>query len=154
MKPHCHRHAECKQSAIAHAETICQKRGLRFTPLRRRVLELIWDNHEVSRAYDLLAALQQDDPRAKPPTVYRTLDFLLEQGFIHRIESLNAFVGCDHPEKRHEFQLLICTDCGVVEELHLPSLSEDLYRSARSHGFKPDSQTMEVHGRCARCQAD
>lgn len=152
MDPHCHSHAACKRAAVNDAESICRKRGLRFTPLRRRVLELIWDNHEVSRAYDLLAALQREDPRAKPPTVYRTLDFLLEQGFIHRIESLNAFVGCDHPEKRHEFQLLICTGCGLVEELHLPALSEELYRSARQRGFEPDSQTMEVHGRCSRCR--
>ncbi len=153
MNTHCHAHAHCKETALADAESICQRRNVRFTPLRRRVLELIWDNHDVSRAYDLLAALQEEDPKAKPPTIYRTLDFLLEQGFVHRIESLNAFVGCDHPEKRHEFQLLICTRCGLVQELHQPELSERLYNSARAQGFQPDRQTMEVHGQCADCQA-
>ncbi len=148
-----HHHEHCIRSALDEAEAVCRERKLRFTPLRRRVLELIWENHEVSRAYDLLAQLQEEDPRARPPTIYRTLDFLLEQGFIHRIESLNAFIGCDHPKRRHEYQLLICESCGVVRELHLPELSGELYASAEAAGFRPSRQTMEVSGLCRDCQA-
>lgn len=144
-------HDHCITSALAEAEAVCERRGVRFTPLRRRVLELIWENHEISRAYDLLAQLQEEDPKAKPPTIYRTLDFLLEQGLIHRIESLNAFIGCDHPAHRHEYQLLICENCEYVQELHQPQLCEDLYAAAEAVGFKPSRQTMEVSGLCKNC---
>ncbi len=97
--------------------------------------------------------MSKNSTRARPPTIYRTLDFLLEQGFIHRIESLNAFIGCDHPKRRHEYQLLICESCGVVRELHLPELSGELYASAEAAGFRPSRQTMEVSGLCRDCQA-
>lgn len=147
------RHDHCITTALSEAEAVCAERGARFTPLRRRVLELIWENHEISRAYDLLAQLQEEDPKAKPPTIYRTLDFLLEQGLIHRIESLNAFIGCDHSGHSHEYQLLICDNCEYVQELHLPKLSQELYACAEAVGFKPSRQTMEVSGLCKSCAA-
>src|SRR5918999_799750 len=105
---HPHDHLSCIGDALDRAAVLCDQRGARLTPLRRRVLELVWRGHEPVGAYDLLAQMG----RAAPPTVYRALDFLIEQGLVHRIESLNAYVGCDRPEAAHASQFLICTDCG------------------------------------------
>ena len=103
-----HRHSECVSDALAAAEQHCREKGNRLTPLRRRVLELVWTNHEPVKAYDVLSDLQADRARAAPPTVYRALDFLQEVGLVHRIESLNAFVGCGDPHRKHLGQFFIC----------------------------------------------
>ncbi len=146
-----HDHQGCINTALALAERLCEERGVRFTPLRRRVLELIWSNHESVKAYDLLDTLKAFDKSAKPATVYRTLDFLLEQGLIHRIESLNAFVGCRHPERRHELLLLICEHCHNVEERTALELMEAAAREIRAAGFSPRHQSFEIRGLCADC---
>jgi zinc transport system ATP-binding protein len=105
-------------SALAEADALCTRQGLRLTALRRRVLELVWQSHKPLGAYDILAVLsEQDGRRAAPPTVYRALDFLLENGLVHRIASLNAFIGCSHPEHAHQGQFLICRECHVAIEL-------------------------------------
>lgn len=148
---HDHDHEECVSDALATAERICAERGARLTPNRRRVLELVWDSHDVVGAYELLAELQKDDPAAKPPTVYRALDFLLQLGLIHRIESANGFTRCEEPAAHDACQFLICDDCGLVEELHSRPLQDELAGQARSQGFAPSYQTVEVHGRCSRC---
>jgi Fur family zinc uptake transcriptional regulator len=148
-----HDHQGCISKAITAAERLCEERGVRFTPLRRRVLELIWSNHESVKAYDLLDALKTFEASAKPATVYRTLDFLLEQGFIHRVESLNAFVGCKQPEKRHELLLLICEQCHMVDERPAVDLMASAAREIRSAAFIPHRQLFEIHGLCAACAA-
>lgn len=147
-----HDHQNCVQAAIASAEALCLRRGVRFTPLRRRVLELIWHSHEAIKAYDLLDDLKAFDAHAKPATVYRALDFLLEQGFIHRVESMNAFIGCDHVETHHALMLLICERCHQVEERHTPELLRAIEHESRTAGFIPHRQSFEIHGICARCQ--
>lgn len=146
-----HDHQGCIKTAMAVAERLCEERGVRFTPLRRRVLELIWSNHESVKAYDLLDTLKAFDKSAKPATVYRTLDFLLEQGLIHRIESLNAFVGCRHPERRHELLLLICERCHTVDERPALELLDAATREIRAAKFVPRLQSYEVRGLCAQC---
>ncbi|NAT18288.1 Fur family transcriptional regulator, partial [Pseudomonas syringae pv. actinidifoliorum] len=94
-----HDHSHCVHSALAEAETLCTQQGLRLTTLRRRVLELVWQSHKPLGAYDILAVLSEEDGRrAAPPTVYRALDFSSwKNGLVHRIASLNAFTGCNHP---------------------------------------------------------
>ena len=146
-----HDHQGCINKALAVAERLCEERGVRFTPLRRRVLELIWSNHESVKAYDLLDTLKAFDKSAKPATVYRTLDFLLEQGLIHRIESLNAFVGCRQPERRHELLLLICERCHTVDERPALELIDAATREIRKAHFLPQHQSYEVRGLCASC---
>ena len=97
-----HDHSHCVTHALGEAESLCTKSGVRLTDLRRRVLELVWQSHKPLGAYDILAVLsEQDGRRAAPPTVYRALDFLLENGLVHRIASLNAFIGCNHPGHAH-----------------------------------------------------
>ncbi len=149
---HEHNHDACIDEALARADQICVKRGVKLTPLRRQVLEEIWQSHEAVKAYDLIRQLSSADHTVKPPTVYRALDFLLEQGLIHRIESLNGFVGCDRPHKRHQSQLFICRACGQVSECGDDSVSRALDREAERQGFLVEERIVEVRGLCARCQ--
>ena len=146
-------HQHCIESALQRAEKVCRESGARFTSARRRVLELIWQNHHVVSAYDLLAQLQKDDPSAKPPTVYRALDFLLEQGLIHRVSSMNAFTRCDCRHESSDFQLMICNGCKRVQEIHIPDLPESLKQYAQSQNFNTSGAIVEIHGLCQHCQS-
>lgn len=150
---HDHDHAACADDAILQAEEICLSRAEKLTPLRRRVLELVWRSHAPVGAYDLLAALRKDGRSGAPPTVYRALDFLLAQGFVHRIQSLNAFVGCSHPGSAHAGQFLICKRCRSAAELDDPSVGEAVAAGARRVGFEVETQTIEIAGLCPACRA-
>lgn len=148
-----HDHSQCVSSALADADALCAQQGVRLTALRRRVLELVWHSHKPLGAYDILAVLSEaDGRRAAPPTVYRALDFLLENGLVHRIASLNAFVGCSHPEQPHQGQFLICRQCHAAIELDQHDISAAIVGSAASVGFSVESQTVEIVGLCASCQ--
>lgn len=148
---HGHDHDDCIRQALAHAETLCSERGLRLTTIRRRVLELIWASHRPAKAYDLLNTINTERGNAAPPTVYRALDFLLEAGLIHRIESLNAFVGCGaHHEAGHP-KFLICLVCERVAEIDSPEIDATITREAGRAGFTIDRETIEVGGTCADC---
>ena len=136
---------------LTQAERQCQTRGARFTPIRRRVLEMIATAPGGLKAYDLLDRLAAEHASARPPTVYRALEFLSEQGLVHRIESLNASVACPCPEHAHGFQLLICRACGRVEELHMDEVGEQLSQGARQQGYRIERQTIELLGLCADC---
>lgn len=144
-----HRHHA--DDLVAQVSGECEKRGLRLTSLRRRVLEMVAQSDTPVKAYDLLDQLKREHAGAAPPTVYRALDFLIEQGFVHRIESLNAYLGCPHPAQRHPTQFLICDQCGVTMELEDAELDQRLFAQARTQRFKPTRQVVEVHGLCARC---
>ena len=165
-----HDHSTCVTGALATAARLCAERGARLTPLRRRVLELVWRSHAPVGAYDILARLA-DGPgtasehgaagheasargrrRAAPPTVYRALEFLLAQGLIHRIESLNAYVGCVHPDGAHGGQFLICARCGAAAEVHDPRVDAAIVRRALELGFAVRRKTVEIEGLCPPCQ--
>ncbi|MEX2474129.1 Fur family transcriptional regulator [Marinobacter sp.] len=149
-----HNHDICVAQALADARTICQQHNARLTPTRERVLELIWQSHKPLGAYDVLAVLAEDGHNAAPPTVYRALDFLQQQGLVHRIASLNAFVGCTHAGKRHNGLFLICRDCGNVLELTAPGVSQAVSEAAVAEAFKPDEVTIEIAGTCPACHVD
>ena len=152
LHPHDHRH--CIDDALSRAETVCAERGARMTPLRRRVLELVWDSHAPIGAYAIMDLLRAaDDRAAAPPTVYRALEFLLDQGLVHKIESLNAFVGCDRPEQRHVSQFLICTSCKAAIELTDPAIHAVVEASAGKSGFSLNRLTIEAQGLCAPCRS-
>ena len=113
----------------------------------------MWQSHKPLGAYDILAVLsEQDGRRAAPPTVYRALDFLLENVLVHRISSLNAFVGCNHPGHTHQGQFLICRECHAAIELEQKSISDAIIGSAKDVGFIVEGQTVEVVGLCSGCQ--
>jgi Fur family transcriptional regulator, zinc uptake regulator len=152
FKPAKHKHQECLQSAIKTAIQHCHVSGLRLTPLRQRVLELVWQSHEPVKAYDVLDELKQDHSSSAPPTVYRALDFLQEQGLVHKIESLNAYVGCGNPKELHNGQFFICHDCGSVAELDDEDISDLIQKKANRFGFKIDDEMVEIKGHCQECR--
>jgi Fur family zinc uptake transcriptional regulator len=147
-----HNHAHCVEDAITEAQAICDLRKERFTDLRKTVLELVWKQHKPVKAYDLLAQLAEFHERPAPPTVYRALDFLREAGLVHKIQSLNAYVGCGDPGRSHGGQFLICEQCGDVAELDDETVSARIAVNANKIGFKVKDETIEVLGLCARCQ--
>jgi Fur family zinc uptake transcriptional regulator len=148
-----HDHDGCVNAALAAAERQCARRGVRLTEQRRRVLELLWRSHTPVGAYILLDKLREEGLRAQPPTVYRALDFLVENGLIHRIESLNAYVGCASPDERHVGQFLICTGCRSAAELDDPGIDTAIAARAREVGFVVSRATVEIAGLCPNCRA-
>jgi len=143
---------------VAAVEGACRERGLRLTPIRARVLGLIAEAGRPLKAYDLLDRIRvgndegEGSGAAAPPTVYRALDFLLANGFIHKLESVNAFVACHHPSTaQHSVPFLICDRCHSAVELEDAQVVAALDARARALGFRPQAQTLEVHGLCARC---
>lgn len=149
---HQHDHPDEPDRLLAEVEGACAERGLRLTELRRRVLELIARERKPVKAYDLLDRLKAERSGAAPPTVYRALDFLRENGFIHRLESVNAFTACHHPRTRHTVPFLICDVCAGATELCDDRVAALLDEQARESGFLPEAQTLEVHGVCRRCR--
>lgn len=147
-----HAHTRCVTDALAAAEAACLRRGRRLTALRRRVLELVWASHGPVKAYDVLERLREERARAAPPTVYRALDFLQAEGLVHRIESLNAYVGCGEPARAHRGQFLICRCCGTVAEMDDAEVSALLAGKARRLGFELHGETIELSGLCAHCR--
>lgn len=132
------------------AEDRCRRQGVRLTARRRRVLEILCRAERPLGAYEILEQLGNGTLLA-PPTVYRALDFLLEHGLIHKLETLHAFVGCAHPEHPHASQFLICADCGGVEEIEDPMLSQRLSAAANQSGFALERPVVELMGTCAHC---
>lgn len=137
---------------IAKARAHCAARDLRFTPLREKVYALMLEKLGPMGAYELLDELKESEPKAKPATIYRILDFLLEIGFIHRLESTNAFVACQHFNNEHPVQFLICDNCGYAKEIHSEGIAQTVRNLAESHGFEISTQTIEAHGICNKCK--
>jgi Fur family zinc uptake transcriptional regulator len=141
------------ESLINKAKQVCDNKGARFTTIREKVFHLLAQTKGGIGAYDLLEQLKVTEPNAKPATIYRALDFLAEMGFIHKIESTNAFMLCHHFDHIHPVQLLICDKCGHVEELHSTVISHELNNKAAEFGFTVIAQTIEAHGTCKKCLA-
>ncbi|WP_440995142.1 Fur family transcriptional regulator [Arhodomonas sp. SL1] len=146
-----HDHEACVADALERAEGLCRERGARLTAQRRRVLELVWRNHRPAKAYDLMRALAEGERPVAPPTVYRALDFLMELGLVHRLTSLNAFIGCGAPEHPHAGHFLICTACERVAEMEEPDVDGLLEAHAAHQGFRLQHQTVELAGLCPAC---
>ena len=149
-----HDHQGCIDRALDRAADISAARGARLTLLRRRVLKLIWGGHRPIGAYEILAALKREHRAAVPPTVYRALDFLLEHGLVHRIEHLNAYVGCAFPEVLHGGQFLVCRSCGLAAEINDGRIDAAIRHGAGAAGFMVGRPTIEVEGLCPHCQPD
>ena len=140
--------------ALAQAEAICRAHGVRLTRIRRTVLEALCSSHKPLGAYELADMLAPNARRMAPITVYRALDFLMEQGLAHRLASRNAFIACPHGHGPHEVvAFLICEACGGVDEMSSAGLSDALSRLLEGEKFEPSSQVLEISGRCAHCRA-
>lgn len=147
---HLHHHDDLP-AQLDRAAAICAARGAQLTPLRRQVLKLVLAARQPVGAYALLERLKTTRGPAAPPTIYRALDFLLEQGLVHKLERLNAFTGCVAVGHAHAHQFLICARCGQATELHDAEAEQALERAARHAGFRPARMTVEIDGVCAAC---
>lgn len=154
---HHHDHARCIDSALATAKRLCEERGVRLTPLREQVLNLVWQSHKPLGAYAILDALATQPgtkPRRQaPPTVYRALEFLQEHGLVHRINSLNAFIGCQQPREHHQSHFLICRECATAVEIFDTDISGAIHAAASAAGFGVEGAFVEITGLCPNCRA-
>lgn len=137
---------------LAEAEALVMRQGQRMTKIRRKVLRLLLESEGPAKAYDLLGNLDGEGA-AKPPTIYRALDFLQEAGLVHKIESLNAYVACGHTSHSHSAVFLICDQCHTAEELHAVATSNALKAETRAAGFQMTRAVVEVRGTCRNCAA-
>ena len=148
----CVDHQSCISDAMQQAEQLCLDKNLRFTQLRRTIFTMIWESHMPAKAYDILDKLKQKGMSAKPPTVYRTLDFLLENGLIHKLDRLNAYIGCQQPLQPHQGYFLICTNCHEIKECFHDDLAQIIFATAHKNQFIPQHVALEIEGECQACQ--
>ncbi|MEM9433132.1 MAG: Fur family transcriptional regulator [Pseudomonadota bacterium] len=149
-----HNHDACVATGVAQAQAYCAKEGLKMTPTRQRVLEILLRHHRAFGAYDILEELRNDGLGSQPPVVYRALDFLIKHGFAHKLERLNAFVACSHPGQDHAPAFLICNDCGSVAETQTSPEKSQLREAARKAGFTVEATVLEADGTCPLCTTD
>jgi Fur family zinc uptake transcriptional regulator len=149
-----HDHRACIASGLAAVERACRDEGLRLTPARRRVMEILLAGHRARGAYDILEQLRAAGMSAQPPVAYRALDFLTRHGFAHRIERLNAFVACACPGRSHAPVFLICRRCDAVAETMAAPVQDRLDRAAEAEGFAVESASLEAEGLCPACRED
>ncbi|MCS6879633.1 MAG: transcriptional repressor [Geminicoccaceae bacterium] len=148
-----HDHARCVADALDRAAALCAARGVKLTELRRRVLEIVLDQHAPVGAYTILERLASERGRVAPPTVYRALDFLVAQGLVHRLDTKNAFVACARADGPHPTCFLLCRDCGAVAEVADSALEQAIAAVAARTGFALARRMVELEGVCARCRA-
>ncbi len=148
---HAAQQAQRAPKALAQAEAVCRAHGARLTPIRRKVLEALYATHKPLGAYDLAEILGPKGRRLAPITVYRALDFLIEQGLAHRLASQNAYIALPNSHDDKAVAFLICENCGGVDELASPDLSGTLSNLMGQQNFRPNSFVLEITGRCEHC---
>ena len=146
-----HDHQKCVSEALAAAEARCTADGLRFTPVRRKVLEILLQDHRALGAYTLLDRLREDGFGSQPPIAYRALDFLVANGLAHKIERLNSFIACVHPSHSHTPAFMICRLCDAVAETQSSPSRGALGDAARATGFRIERTVVEAEGVCPTC---
>lgn len=137
---------------LDQAADLCDRRKLRFTALRRQVLELVCRADQPVGAYQLLDELRNSGRSAAPPTVYRALDFLLDQGLVHRLATNNTYLACAHPQEPHAAVFLVCSQCGHTQEVHTRGVIEELEHQAEPFDFAIAHAAVEVTGLCRQCR--
>lgn len=149
-----HDHDRCVHDQLAQAEARCAQKGVQLTAVRRRVLELLLQQHQALGAYDLLDVIKREGLGSQPPAVYRALDFLVAQGLAHKVERLNAFVACCVDQAPHRPAFLVCSSCSKIAELPIAEILGDVSTRADALGFEVIHCTIEIEGRCSECQSD
>ena len=156
-----HDHSQCRETMLDELASAAKTRGLRLTPARVRVLELLSEAHRAMGAYEVLDRLRAEGLGSQPPVVYRALDFLIEAGFVHKIERLNAYVACCHPGGEHGLEhgighgacFLICSRCRKVAEIEDGALDIAVAQAAAGRGFAMRRTVLEIEGTCPACRA-
>ena len=139
---------------LAIMVAVCRSRGGRMTPQRLAVLTKLVEARQPLSAYDLLDRLKPQDPSATPASTYRCLDFLLEHGLVHRLETTRSFIACEHPDHPHAVQFLICRACGTVVEAEDKRIASATKSLGERMGFSVDQRTVELTGVCASCKSE
>ncbi|WP_319824707.1 transcriptional repressor [Thalassovita sp.] len=147
-----HDHHSCIADTLTAVESLCARDGLQFTPVRRRVLEFLLQEHRALGAYEILDKLRAEGMGSQPPVAYRALDFLVSNGFAHKIEHMNAFAACAHPGRDHTPMFLICRACNSVAEANAHVSADTLGKTARAEGFRIEKAVIEAEGLCPNCQ--
>ena len=148
-----HDHERCTADALKHAETLCAERAQRLTPIRRQVLEVLLESHNPLGAYEIMDRAAAGGARPAPITIYRALDFLRDNGLVHRIESRNAFVACVNNHASGDLVVfLLCERCGAVGEAASVAVADQLKAAARAAGFTPKTPVIEITGVCSHCR--
>ncbi len=147
-----HNHNSCVAGAMHRVQESCEAQNLRLTPVRKRVLELLLEEHRAMGAYDILERLSAENMGSQPPIAYRALDFLVTHGFAHKLQHLNAFIACGHPHDAHIPVFMICRDCNSVAEADIGGGMTAIDRAADSLGFKIERRVIEAEGICPACQ--
>lgn len=146
-------HAFIEQN-LAEATALCESRGRRMTPIRSQVLSLMLQSGRSLKAYELLEKMQAIHPSSKPATIYRALEFLEEEGFIHRLDAINGWTACQHihtDSHAHHDLLVVCTECGTVREISAPHINQELTTLLEGVGFHQNSQQTEIQATCDKC---
>ena len=146
-----HNHGTCVTDGMAAAEAHCSAGNIRFTPVRRKVLEILLQGHRALGAYAILDRLRDAGFGSQPPVAYRALEFLVANGLAHRVERLNAFIACSHPDETHAPAFMICRLCDAVAETQSTPASGALGAAARATGFQIERTVMEAEGVCPAC---
>lgn len=149
---HRHDHSNCSEDVLARAETLSEERGLRMTPVRRRTLEILLEQHRALGAYEVLDRLAAEGFGKQPPVAYRALEFLVDQGFAHRIRRLNAFTACVKPGEAHVPVFLICTGCNTIAEAPGAKVFNSLMKAAGEVDFAIERANIEAVGLCPSCR--
>ena len=139
------------ENSIQEAEQYCQENGLNFTPVRRKVLEILLQKNTAIGAYEILDLLREAGFKNQPPVAYRALDFLVQNGFAHKIEQLNSFIGCTHPGKDHSPAFMICRKCDSVSEEEALTRNFSVSQIASKAGFTVEKAVIEARGLCHSC---
>ena len=147
-----HDHTACIREGVVSVDALCRAKGLQFTPVRRRVLEILLERHRALGAYEILDVLRDEGLGSQPPVAYRALDFLVTHRFAHRIERLNAFIACAHPGQTHSPAFLICRKCDAVAEAYGEPAKGMLGQAARETGFEIERAVVEAEGICPNCR--
>lgn len=142
-----------ENNAMQKALEICLEQNVKFTKLRQNILQLIWENDSPIKAYDILKILKVNFPSSKPITIYRTLDFLMENKLIHRLETQNAFMPCNHPKSSedHHCYFIICVKCHQVSEGCKDDLLTIVFDQLGKKNFRPSKVVLEIQGFCSNC---
>lgn len=149
-----HDHEICAAQLMARAERACARRNARLTSMRRDVLGAVGESHCAAGAYEIIERLARNGPRPAPISIYRALEFLGDLGLVHRIESRNAFIACNRPHEEGRAVLMVCEDCGTVDEIEAASVFDGLDVLAGAQGFETRRAVIELSGCCAGCQED
>ena len=146
-----HNHKNCISNSISEFEKYCQESNQKISKVSKKVFEILLESHKALGAYDILDKLKNYGYSSQPPVAYRALSLLLDIGFVHKIEKLNAYIACSDPGKSHEPAFLICRKCKLVNETSQFETNKKIKSEAKNSKFSIENSIVEIIGVCPNC---